>query len=83
MHNFDHWSGRALPSPGEDNRGEGGGHGRARLEGGGQGLMGEGTKEGQLCTMAYVSLTSMLITGEPPINHTCWYNDYKSVYQQV
>ena len=42
VHNFDHWSGRALPSPGEDNRGEGGGHGRARLEGGGQGLREEG-----------------------------------------
>ena len=27
VHNFDHWSGRALPSPGEGDRGERGGQG--------------------------------------------------------
>ena len=26
VHKVDNWSGRALPSPGEGNRGEGGGH---------------------------------------------------------
>ena len=35
MHTFDLWSGRALPSPGEGKVVEGGGHGRASLEGGG------------------------------------------------